>query len=310
MSSNISSLESLNGLMAFATAVETGGFSAAGRRLGLSSSAVGKAVDRLEMRLGMRLLNRSTRALALTGAGEVLYQYAIKILRDLQDAEREMQLQESTPRGHLKVSVPPMLGRRFVLPALRDFQQVYPEVMACLSFDNSFVDIIDEGYDLALWPGELEDSSLQARRLGPMHMMTCAAPRYFAEHGKPQSLIDLAQHCWIRFRRSDNKRMEPWRFRDNAPLPKPRSSISFNDAEAMVVTAVAGWGIMQAPEYTMREDLQAGRLEPILQEYAWDKGGISFVWPAHAARAPRVRAFIDFMSERLIAELYPQPGMR
>ncbi len=309
MSATLSSLESLNGLLAFATAVEAGSFSAAGRRLGLSASAVGKAVDRLELRLGMRVLNRTTRALALTGEGEVLYQHVTKVLKDLQDAEREMRLQETTPRGRLKVSVPTLLGRRFVLPALLDFHALYPEVMINISLDSGRVDLVEEGYDLALWPGELEDSGLQARRLGPMQLTTCAAPRYLAKHGRPQLPADLVQHCCIQYRHAHNARLEAWKFSDGVLGVKPASVVRLNDGEALVVTAVAGWGILQAPEYMVREDIHAGRLQPLLQDHAWQNGSISLVWPAHASRSPRVRVFIDFIAERLINQLYPAPAV-
>lgn len=305
MSATITSLESLNGLLAFASAVEAGGFSAAGRRLGLSASAVGKAVDRLEVRLGMRLLNRSTRALALTGEGEVLYRHVTRILQDLQEAERDMRLQETTPRGRLKVSVPIVLGRKHVLPALLDFHALYPEIMIDISLESWHLDLIQESYDVALWAGELEDSGLQARRLGPLGLITCAAPRYLQANGVPQTPADLADHCCIKYRHPHSGRLEPWAFSNETAATKPRSMITLNEAEAVVVTAVVGWGIVQAPEYMLREELQAGHLLPVLPGYTRDDGSISLVWPARSAQVPRVRAFIDFIAGRLITALYP-----
>lgn len=306
MSAPISSLESLNGLLAFATAVEAGSFSAAGRRLGLSASAVGKAVDRLELRVGMRLLNRTTRALALTGEGQVLYRHVGKILKDLQDAEREMQLQETTPRGRVKFSIPTVLGRKIVLPAIAAFHAHYPDVLLNISLDDRRADLIEEGVDLALWSGELEDSGLQARRLGPQVLLTCAAPSYLSEHGLPHSPADLVDYCCILYQQPHSGRLEPWVFAGGINTTRPSSSIvPLNDGEALLVAAVAGWGIVQAPAHMLRDDVLASRLQPVLVDYAVDHGSIWLVWPAHAAQVPRVRVFLDFIANHLMAELYP-----
>lgn len=302
MSSVLSSLESLNGLIAFASAVQAGSFSAAGRQLGLSASAVGKAVERLELRLGTRLLNRTTRSLALTGEGEVLYHYADKVLKDLQEAERELNMRQSTPRGRLKITANTILGRRFVLPALHDFHARYPEVSVALSLDAHRLDIIEDGYDLALWAGELEDSSLQARRLGSYALITCASPRYLAEHGTPAAPADLSCHCCLYYRHRDNERMEPWRFQGKA-MPKPLApDNALNDVGTLASAAVAGLGIVQLPDYVVREEIASGLLQEVLGNYAVAPLGIFLVWPPMSAQVPRVRVFIDFIAKRMNEE--------
>jgi len=299
MSPVLSSLESLNGLIAFASAVRAGSFSAAGRQLGLSASAVGKAVERLELRLGTRLLNRTTRSLALTGEGEVLYHYADKVLKDLQEAERELHLRQSTAKGRLKITANTILGRKFLLPALPDFHTRYPEVNVVLSLDANRLDIIEEGYDLALWAGELQDSSLQARRLGSYALVTCASPAYLAEHGIPTAPSDLDHHCCLYYRHRDSERMEPWRFQ-GMTITKPHTpDCALNDAGTLVSAAVASLGIVQLPDYMVCEEIANGQLGEVLSKHAIAATGIFLVWPPMSAQVPRVRVFIDFFAKHM-----------
>lgn len=298
------SIESLSGLVAFSAAVETGSFAAAGRKLGLSASAVGKAVERLETRLGLRLLNRTTRSLAVTGEGDVLHRYVVRILKDLQDAEQELHLFHKAPRGRLKISVPTVIGRKVVMPTLRDFQIRFPDVTTDISLDDVKVDIIEGGYDVVLRLGELDDSTLSARRIGPHTFITCASPAYLAQHGIPQDPIDLHKHCCVHYRFPTTGRPEVWAFKPSR-LTKPiKPAIILNDGEALASAALSGLGIIQAPSYLVRDDIAAGRLQAILADYTEDRGSVSLVWPAMSARAPKVRAFIDFMAERIFATLY------
>lgn len=304
MSSVLSSLESLNGLVAFAAAVQAGSFSAAGRHLGLSASAVGKAVERLELRLSTRLLNRTTRSLALTSEGEVLYHYTNKVLKDLQEAERELSMRQHSPRGRLRISAAPVLGRRFLLPLMHDFHVRYPEVIVNVSLDAARLDLVEEAFDLGLWAGELEDSSLQARRLGSYTLVTCGAPAYFSEHGTPASPDELADHHCLYYRHPGNERLEPWRYQDKL-IPKPACpNKALNDVEALASAALAGLGIVQVPEYLVRDELADGRLLEILKAYAPATRSAFLVWPPLSAQIPRVRVFIDF----IVANLGPQLG--
>ncbi|MCX5465882.1 LysR family transcriptional regulator [Alcaligenes parafaecalis] len=301
--SGIFSIESLSGLVAFSVTVESGSFAAAGRKLGLSASAAGKAVERLELRLGVRLLNRTTRSLALTGEGEVLYRYVSRVLKDLQEAERELQLFQSTPRGRIKISVPTVLGRKIILPALRDFQLSFPEVTIDLSLDDRQVDVIEEGYDLVLRLGELENSGLQARSLGPHTFITCASPEYLAQHGVPRSPSDLHDHCCIHYRFPTSGRPENWAFKGTPPAKPLKPTIVLNDGEALASAALGGLGIVQAPSYLVKADVAAGRLQPVLADYTDDRGSIWLLWPLRSAQTPRVRSFIDFMAERIPQQL-------
>lgn len=297
------SIESFSGMVAFAATVESGSFAAAGRKLGLSASAAGKAVERLELKLGVRLLHRSTRSLGPTGEGEVLYRYVSKILKDLQEAERELQLVQNAPRGRLKVSVPTVMGRRIVLPALSDFHARFPEVMVDINLDDLIVDVIEDGYDLVLRLGELEDSRLQARNIGPHAFTTCASPAYLAQRGTPRTPADLSEHCCIHYRFPTTGRTETWAFKGEPPGRTFKPSSILNDGEALASAAIGGLGIVQVPSYLVKEDVAAGRLRPVLEDYTENRGSVSLLWPPRSAEVARVRAFIDFFAERIAARL-------
>ncbi|WP_118136716.1 LysR family transcriptional regulator [Oceanicella sp. SM1341] len=302
--SAILTIESLGGLVAFSTAVETGSFAAAGRRLGLSASAVGKAVDRLEATLGLRLLNRTTRSLAVTGEGDVLYRHVAQVLKHLQDAEQELHLLQKSPRGRLRISVPTVIGRRIIMPALRDFQACFPDVTIDISLDDMKVDIVAGGYDVVLRLGELDDSALRARRIGPHTFTTCASPDYLARHGVPRTPADLHAHCCVHYRFPTTGRPEIWAFGGSHEARPIKPAILLNDGEALASAALGGLGIIQAPSYLVREDIAAGRLQAVLADYTEARGSVSLVWPPMSAPVPKVRAFIDFIAERVREELY------
>ncbi len=308
MSSNLTSLESLSALVAFAAAVEAHGFSAASRQLGLSASAVGKAVERLELRLGKRLLNRTTRALSLTTEGEVLYRHVVDIVRNLNEAEHELQLLEHAPRGPLKIHLPTVIGRRIVLPALSDFHERFPEVMLSLHLDDRRLELIEDGYDVALWLGELADSSLQARRLGPLKLVTFAAPRYLSRYGTPQMPGELSGHRCIHYQATRSARVEAWLFEGCAPFRSALPAALLNDEEAIAAAATAGLGLAQAPAYLVADAIAAGHLQPVLESHAMERGSVSLVWPRMLGKVPRVRAFIDFIAARISAQLHGHTG--
>lgn len=301
--SGMFSFESLSCLVALSVTVNSGSFAAAGRKLSLSASAVRKAVDRLELKLGARLFNRSTRALGLTNEGEVVFRYAAKILNDLQDAQNELAQIQASPRGRLKISVPSIIGRRIVLPALPEFHAQFPDVVIDLSLNDLKVDVIEERDDLVLRLGELEDSSLQARRIGAHSFTTCASPDYLARHGTPQTVLELQQHHCIHYRFPTTGRQETWAFLGAASTPPIKPSIVLDDGEALASAALAGLGIIQAPAYLVKDDIANGRLQALLGGHPQQRGSIWLLWPARNAKAPRLRAFIDFIAERVATQL-------
>ncbi|WP_305558116.1 LysR family transcriptional regulator [Thalassospira sp.] len=296
-------MESLSGLVAFSVTLELGSFAAAGRKLGLSASAVGKAVDRLEQRLGVKLLTRTTRSLTLTGEGEILYRYASRILSDLQEAELELFRAQNTPQGRLKISVPTVMGRSIVLPALGTFSADYPDVTLEISLDDLKVDLIEGGYDLVVRLGELEDSNLHARRIGPHAFTTCASPSYFAKHGTPQTPTDLDCHCCVLYRFPTTGLPEKWAFKGEYRGMIIKPGIVLNDGGALASAALAGLGIVQAPRYLVTEDIKAGRLVSILDEFTDNRGTVSVVWPSSRTKVARVRAFVNFISQCLVDKI-------
>jgi DNA-binding transcriptional LysR family regulator len=303
--SAINLAESFSGLVAFAETIETGSFARAGRKTGLSASAIGKSVERLEQRLGVRLLNRTTRSVSLTREGEILHRYVVRILKDIQEAEREIQLAQDSPRGRLKISVPTVMGRRIVLLVLREFQAAFPEVTIDITLDDLKVDVIEEGYDVVLRLGDLEDSSLQARRVAPHRFITCASPTYLAQRGTPQIPSDLHAHCCIHYRFSTTGRPEVWAFKTGNPAKPIEPGIILNDGEGLASAALGGLGIVQAPNYLVEADIAAGRLQPVLEDFTDNRGSVWLVWPPQCAQVPRVRAFVDFMADRIPQLLKP-----
>lgn len=292
-------LESLSGLAAFVATVDAGGFAAAGRRLGLSASAVGKAVARLEARLGVRLLIRTTRRVSMTFEGEALHARASRLIDDVREIETMMAGQRQAPTGRVRVSLPATLGRMVIIPRLADFADQHPGVELDLGLDDRKVDLIDGGYDLAVRTGHLDDSGLLARKLAPHRFVLCAAPAYIARYGAPQSLGDLARHRCIRFRYPTTGLLERWSFDGQERDRELGQGPAFNDGEAVVLATIAGLGLAQVPDYAARPAIMQGQLVALLPEHACARGDLWLVRPSHRATPPRVEAFARFLGDVL-----------
>lgn len=292
-------LESLSGLTAFVTTVDAGGFAPAGRRLSLSASAVGKAVGRLEARLGLRLLTRTTRKVSMTYEGEELYARAARLIDDLREIDTMLAGQRKAPAGRLRVSLPATLGRMVILPRLAEFVARHPAIELDIGLDDRKIDLIEGGFDLAVRTGALDDSGLLARKIGQHRFVLCAAPAYIGRAGAPASLDDLHGHPCIRFRYPTTGLLERWAFdgdeRDRELGPGP----TFNDGEAVVLAAIAGLGLAQVPDYAAGPAIQSGRLVPLLPRHSCIRGDIWLVRPAHRATPPRVEVFARFLTDAL-----------
>lgn len=297
MISAISHLESLSGLSAFVATVEAGGFAPAARRLGLSPSAVGKAVARVEARLGLRLLNRTTRQVVMTFEGEQLYARATRLIDDLRDMESVMATQRGAPMGRIRVSLPATLGRMVIIARLVEFAARYPGIELDIGLDDRKVDLVEGGYDLAIRTGTLEDSSLIARRLAPHHFVLCAAPAYLAVRGAPLTPDDLAHHHCIRFRYPSTGQLERWSFGGREMDRELGPGAVFNDGEAVVLAAQAGMGVAQLPDYAAAPALADGRLVALLTDQRCERGSLWLVRPSHRASLPRVEAFATFLAD-------------
>ena len=300
-------MDHLTGITAFVHTAEALSFVGASRHLGVSPSAVGKSVARLEQHLGVRLLQRSTRRLSLTEDGARFYERCRHILDELSDAEAMMSRANGTPRGRLRVSLP-IIGYRFLLPVLPEFSARYPEIDLELDFNDRLVDVIEGGFDAANRSGQLSDSQLMAKRLGPFRFVLCAAPRYLQHRGTPQVPGDLAEHACLRFRFPSSGKLQPWTFLDSSEdaMSAYPSALSCNNMEALRAATVNGMGIAYMPDFLVREDLESGALHSLLTNHLSQAGQFSVIWPSSKHLSPKLRAFVDFVSERLFAETVQQ----
>ncbi|RVT90942.1 LysR family transcriptional regulator [Sphingomonas crocodyli] len=286
-------------LALFATVVEQQSFSAAGRMLGLSPSAVSRAVDRIEARLGVRLLLRSTRALSLTAEGQAYLQAARRILADLDDAEQQI-ADQGAPRGRLRVSAALSHGRLCVVPLLGRFAELYPHILVDIALTDTLIDIAAGQADIAVRFGPLADSSLTARKLGETRRVIVASPDYLARHGTPQRPEDLHDHNCLNF---NFRRAEPvWPFRRDGQdfSLSVKGSIEANNGETLGQLAAIGIGIARVGAFSVAGEIASGALVPILEAFnPGDIEAIHAVFVGGANTPARVRAFVDFLAENL-----------
>ena len=292
-------MEQLTAMLAFARVVETGSFSKAARDLGVSKSAVSKQISRLEDRLGVRLLNRTTRRHSLTEAGTSFFEGCQRMLAEVESAEAAVSRLASAPRGTLKINAPMSFGLQHLGPALADFLGAYPELSVDLVLNDRLVDLVEEGFDVGLRIGKLADSSLIARRLAPCRHVLCAAPAYLSSHPTPRVPEDLKAHSCLHY--SYLSSGQTWRF--NGPDGVRKITVSgrlrINNGDLLKVAATNGLGIALLPTFIVGDALRAGRLVPVLNEWkpVFDSA-IHAVYPASRNLSPKVRVFIDFLAER------------
>jgi DNA-binding transcriptional LysR family regulator len=292
-------MDSFAGLESFVRAADLLSFAKAGRLLGISASAVGKNVARLEQQLGVRLFHRTTRHTRLTHEGALFHERCRRILDELDDARAMMQNAIAAPRGRLRVSLP-TIGYRFLLPVLPAFKARYPEIELDLDFNDRLVDVIAEDVDVAIRSGELVDSQLVARRLGPFQFVLVASPAYLSHHGVPQAPADLARHACLRYKFVTGGKVEEW---DLPGLPERLPpGLLCNNMEAMLGAAVAGLGVAYMPDFLARDALARGELRRVLAAHLVRQGQFSALWPSSRQLSPKVRAFVDFAGEHMFKE--------
>ena len=285
----------------FARVVELGGFSAAARAFRMTPSAVSKLVARLETRLGVRLINRSTRKLQLTPEGTAYYDRSIRILDDINTAEREAAI-GATPRGRVRVNTSVPFGLHWLLPLLPGFLKLHPGVNVDVALTDTVVDLMEERADIAIRVGPLRESRLLARKLGESRMVVVAAPAYLADHGTPRTPADIAKQNMLGF--CFSKQMDGWPFRDSSggivSVP-PVGTALVSDGEAMQRLTVAGAGLSRLARFHVDADIKAGRLVPVLEDFnPGDLEPIHAVFVGHGGQLPaRVRAFLDYLVEHV-----------
>lgn len=289
----------LGALSAFVEAAQARSFTVAGRQLGLSSSAIGKAVHRLEEGLGVRLFHRSTRSITLTPEGALFLERCRRICAELEAAEQEIASTQAAPRGKLRVSLP--LLSPFTMPALTAFMHAYPEVELELDFSDRVVDIIDEGFDVVLRAGEVRDSRLMSRMVGSFRLMLVGSPDYFARRGTPHKPQDLVAHACLQHRYATSGKLEPWPLKaaGRRELVLPSTAVA-NTIEPLIHMAQAGLGIACLPDLAIRQQLQEGSLVAVLQKHVQHAGPFRLLWPSSRHISPKLRVFVDFMATQLL----------
>ncbi len=296
----MSKLPDLEGLAIFATVAETRSFAGAAAALGLSKATVSKAVSRVERRLGARLFNRTSRRFALTDAGRMLAERAARILAEGEAAESEALTQSATPRGVVRLAVPMSFGVTQIAPILPDFLATFPEVAIDLHLSDAVVDLIGEGFDLALRIATLMDSSLIARRLCAVARFTVAAPAYLGRHGRPVHPRDLETHACFGYAYLPTP--DVWRFTGRGGEQvsvRPSGPLRANNGDAILPAVLAGLGIAVLPDFFVRDALAAGALEPVLPDWSLELGGLYLLTPSAGPRPARVEALVEFLVKRL-----------
>ncbi len=284
-----------DGINEFVCVVETESFTAAAKRLEVSVAHISRQVNQLEDRLGAKLLYRTTRKLRLTEVGEVYYQHARKILDDMQAAERAVMEMEGKPTGKLRITAPVYYGEYFLAPLVNDFLLQYPQLDLELKLTNETVDLVKEGYDLAIRLGTLDSSSLMCRKLARRTQYLCASPAYLTTHSTPQTLADLANHRCL------GGSLDHWRFLENGKLRNWRvgSAWSCNSGLALKDAALKGLGIVQLPDYYVQGALAQGSLVSLLESHRLPDDGVWVVYPQNRHLSPKVRLLVDFLVAKL-----------
>ena len=291
----------------FARVVTAGNMSAAGREMGLSPAVVSKRISHLEERLGARLFQRTTRQLSLTESGQGFYDRVVNILAGIEEAEAYVTRRNTIPRGTLKVSAPTAFGRMHIAPYMAEFLEQYPDLRLDLELSDELVDIVGEGFDAAIRIGELEDSSLVARKLAPSRRFICAAPNYLSKIEQPRSLSDLAKYNCL-----TAASQEVWRLEgpDGPVSIRVNGNIRTNSSEVVRESVIAGLGIALRSTWDVGSELKSGRLKIIMPEYHESpRVAVYAVYPCRQFIPAKLRVFIDYLSNLYGPDPYWDKGL-
>ncbi len=289
-------MDRLTEMEAFATVVDQGGFTDAARKLGISKSAVSKHVSSLEARLGARLLNRTTRRVSPTEIGLAYYDRALRVLNDAGEADALVSSMQSDPSGLLRISVATDFGVNHLSPVLGTFLDEFPDISVNMVLNNRYVELISEGFDMAIRIGELEDSTLRARKLTETTTRMIAAPGYVAKYGRPTKIDDLNAHKLLHY--SSQAGGSVWKL--TAPSGEKRQvrtagGLSVNDGQSLLNAAISGLGIAYLPSFLYADAMAKGLVEDVIPDLPVETQGIYAVYPPGRFTQPKVRAFIDFL---------------
>ena len=293
-------MDKLTSMVVFTKVAKAGSFASAAKELGLSRAMATKHVMQLENSLGIRLLNRTTRNLSLTEVGAVYLERCLQVLDDIEETELAVTRLQTEPRGTLKVNSAPFFGAYHLAPAIAAYHEIFPDVSVELVLQAGYVDLIEEGFDLAVHLDDLHDSSLIARRLGSSQRVVCGSPSYFKKHGMPSTPEDLKKHnCLV------NSTLPPrdqWHFSEpetgKTTMIKVSGTLQANVADAIRMAAINGLGVCLLPTYMAGQDLRKGRLQAVLQHHVPAPMEIHAVYPHRKHLSAKVRTFVDFLHER------------
>jgi DNA-binding transcriptional LysR family regulator len=292
-------------LRTFVGVVEAGGITGAAERLGIAKSAVSRRLADLEERLSVQLFRRTTRRMNLTDTGKSFYERCLRILADLDEAEVAVSQEHGTLRGRLRVAVPLSFGLEHLGPAIDAFMRAHPQIEFDLDLNDRQVDLIAEGFDLAVRIADLQDSSMIARRLAPVRHVVCAGPAYLNAHGVPQHPKELEDHACLIYSNAPAPGL--WEYTDPAGRQgrvQVRARVEANNGECLRQAAEDGHGIVMEPSFILYQAIEAGRLVPVLTDYAWPTYFAYAVYPHTRHLSRRVRAFVDFLAERFAGVPY------
>lgn len=285
-------------MKAFVRSVELGGFSAAARDLDLTPSALSKLVTRMEDRLGVRLMNRTTRKLALTAEGEAYFASAKRILSDIEEAETEVTRFSAHPKGMLRINVGVAFGMHQLVPALPRFLERYPDIELDITVTDRLVDLVEEGADVAIRTGALRDSTLVAKKICDMHRTICASPAYLKAHGTPKTPRDLLNHNCISISGAPQLRKWPFDTATGMETIDVVGTVNANNAETLLQMAALGVGIIRLSDVIVSDGIRAGWLVPLLTDvHHAEPLPLSAVYPQGKHKSPRVAAFVSFLVE-------------
>ncbi len=299
-------MDRLTEMEAFATVVDQGGFTDAAKKMGISKSAVSKHVSSLEARLGARLLNRTTRRVSPTEIGLAYYDRARRVLNDAGEADALVTSMQSAPSGLLRISVATDFGVNHLSPVLGNFLSEFPDITVNMVLNNRYVELISEGFDMAVRIGELEDSSLRARKLTDTTRRMIASPNYFKEHGRPEKIDDLNDHKLLHYSNAANSAV--WKL--TAPSGERRQVrtagwLTVNDGQSLLNACIGGLGIAYLPSFLYADAMKRGLVVEAIPDLPVETQGIYAVYPPGRFTQPKVRAFIDFLVHAF-AEKGPQ----
>lgn len=288
----------------FIQVVEQGSFSKAADVLQIHRPTVSKAIQQIEHDLGVKLINRTTRKLSITAEGDEFYHHARHVLAEVNDMMASFS-PTLPPRGRLRLDVPLALAHAILIPNLKHFQSLYPDIDVVLVSSDKKTDLIAEGVDCLVRLGELQDSSFISRRLDDIRMVTCAAPSYLQQHGRPETLADLGQHRAINFFSEHSRDVMEWKFiKDgNVVSLRPAGNMLVDNSDILLSCGLAGLGIIQATFGALAPHIASGALEEVLPQYPSVSKPVSVMYPDRRYLSPKVRVFIDWFSEILTKQI-------